>query len=115
MNQEQPLYTPTQEERTLAILSHILVLVGGFIAPLIIWLLKKDQSTYVAEQAKESLNFQITMYICLFICVLLMVIIIGIFLMWLLGIASFVLVVIATIKASEDKVYRYPINFRLIK
>jgi uncharacterized Tic20 family protein len=55
--------TPASDEGTLAILSHILTIVSSFIAPLVIYLLKKDDSPYVAEHAKESLNFQITMFI----------------------------------------------------
>jgi uncharacterized protein len=65
LGQEQtPLNAPTPDEKTMGILSHILCLVGGFIAPLVIYLVKKDESAYVREQAKESLNFQITVLIC---------------------------------------------------
>ncbi|MEP7108569.1 MAG: DUF4870 domain-containing protein [Ferruginibacter sp.] len=110
-----PATNVTSDEKTLAILSHILTIVSTFIAPLIIYLIKKDESPYVAEHAKESLNFQITMWILYIISFVLMLILIGILLFWLLSIANLVLVIIATIKASENKMYRYPINFRLIK
>jgi uncharacterized Tic20 family protein len=50
----------SQDEKTMAMLAHGLPILVGFWAPLIIWLLKKDQSPYIAEQAKEALNFQIT-------------------------------------------------------
>jgi uncharacterized Tic20 family protein len=113
LGQEQtPDYMPTQDERTLAILSHILTLVAPILAPLIIYLIKKDDSKYVAAHAKESLNYQITVFI---ICFVLVITIIGIFLVWLVAIASLVLVIIATIRASENKLYRYPVNFRFIK
>jgi hypothetical protein len=105
-------YVPTSDERTLAILSHILTLVAPILAPLIIYLLKKDESKYVTYHAKESLNFQITVMICVFV---LLITIIGIVLVWLVGIAALVLVVIATIKASEGKLYRYPFSIRLVK
>ena len=62
--EETPATPPTADEKTMGILSHILCLVGGFIAPLIIYLIKKDESVYVREQAKESLNFQLTVLIC---------------------------------------------------
>ena len=113
LGQEQtPDYMPTQDERTLAILSHILTLVAPILAPLIIYLIKKDDSKYVAAHAKESLNYQITVTI---ICIVLVVTIVGILLVWLVAIASLVLVIIATIRASENKLYRYPVNFRFIK
>ncbi len=110
-----PAFAPTPDEKTLAILSHILTIVSSFLAPLIIYLIKKDESPYVAEHAKESLNFQITMAILFIISIVLIFVLIGILLIWLLSIANLVLIIIATIKASENKMYRYPINFRLIK
>lgn len=113
--EQQTVYTPTSEERTMAILSHILNLVVPLIAPLVIYLIKKDESAYVAEHAKESLNFQITMAICFMISMVLTMVIIGAFLFVILGFLSLVLVIIASVKASDNKMYRYPINFRFIK
>ena len=110
-----PAIHPTADEKTFAILSHILTIVSSFLAPLIIYLLKKDESPYVAEHAKESLNFQITMAILYIISCILIVVLIGLLMIWLLTIANFILVIVATVKASENKVYRYPVNFRLIK
>lgn len=109
---DQPVYTPTSDERTMAILSHILCLIVWLFAPLIIYFIKKDESKFVAAHAKESLNFQITIMI---IVVVLFISIIGIFLLWIVGIVSTVLVIIATIKASENKLYRYPFTIRFIK
>jgi uncharacterized protein len=108
----QASYVPTSDERTMAILSHILTLVAPVLAPLIIWLIKKDESKYVEYHAKESLNFQITMMIVAFVLV---ITIIGIILVWLVALLSLVLVIIATIKASEGKLYRYPFSLRLVK
>ena len=110
--EENPLYTPNSDERTLAILSHILTIVGGFIPPLIIYLIKKDESTFVTAHARESLNFQITLMI---IFIILAITVIGILFFWLVGIIDLILVIIATIRASDNKLYRYPINIRFIK
>ena len=117
MPEEYPLTTPTSDERTMGVLSHILAIVPGIgiFGPLVIWLIKKDESQFVAENAKESLNFQLTMIIAFIISAILMVVLIGIFLIWILGILNIILVIIATIKASENKIYRYPFNLRLIK
>ncbi|HMO62958.1 MAG TPA: DUF4870 domain-containing protein [Ferruginibacter sp.] len=111
-DESTPAYTPTSDERTLAILSHILCVVVGFLAPLIIYLIKKDESPYVRDHAKESLNFQITIFLA---CVILAITLVGILLIWVVGIINLVLVIIATIKTSENKMYKYPLNFRLIK
>jgi len=114
MPEEYPLSTPTSDERTLGILSHILAIVPGIgiLGPLVIWLIKKDESQFVGANAKESLNFQITVFL---VAVILILTIIGAFLLWALGILNAILVIIATIKTSENKIYRYPINWRLIK
>jgi uncharacterized Tic20 family protein len=110
--EEVPLFAPTSEEKTMALLAHVLTIVAGFIAPLIIYLIKKDESTFVAAHAKESLNFQITLFI---IIIILFITLIGVLLVWLVGILALVLIIVATLKASEGKLYKYPLTLRLIK
>jgi uncharacterized Tic20 family protein len=112
--EEQPLVTPTSDEKTMAILSHILCLVAGFIAPLIIYLVKKE-SPYVTAHAKESLNFQLTMLIAVIVSGILMILLIGFLLLWLLGIVNLVFIIIATIRASENKIYHYPFSIKFVK
>ena len=113
---EEPATVPiSSEDKTMAILSHVLCIVAGFLAPLIIYLVKKDESSYVAAHAKESLNFQLTMLLAYIISFILMFVIIGILLMVLLSIANLVLVIIATIKASEGKFYKYPFSIKFVK
>jgi len=108
----QPDYIPTSDEKTLAVLSHILTLVAPILAPLIIYLVKKNESRFVEWHAKESLNFQITIAI---IIIILFIAIIDILVAWIVGIISLVLVIVATVRASEGKLYRYPFSIRLIK
>ena len=110
--EEMPLAVPTSDERTLAILSHVLAIPTGFIAPLIIYLIKKDESPFVTAHARESLNFQLTSIIAF---IVLFLTIIGILLLWALGIIVLVLVIVATVKASENKLYRYPFSIKFIK
>lgn len=110
--EEVPLFAPTSDEKTMALLAHVLTLVAGFLAPLVIYLVKKDESSFVTAHAKESLNFQITVFLAI---IVLFVTIIGAALVVVVGIVTLVLVIIATIKASEGKLYKYPVNLRLIK
>ena len=112
--EEQPLVTPTSDEKTMAILSHILCIVAGFLAPLIIYLVKKD-SPYITAHAKESLNFQLTMIIASIISWILVFVVIGIFLLILVWLANLVLIIIATIRASENKLYKYPFSIKFLK
>jgi len=108
----QPDYVPTSDEKTMAILSHILTFVAPILAPLIIYLVKKDESNFVRWHAAQSFNFQITVIV---ICIILVLTVVGILLIWFVGIFSLICVVIATIRASEGKLYKYPVSIRLIK
>ncbi len=110
--EEMPLNTPSSDEKNLGMLAHIITIISSFIAPLIIYLIKKDESEFVAYHAKESLNFQITVVI---VSILLFISVIGILLLWVVGILTLVLVIVAGIRASEGKLYRYPFCIRLIK
>ena len=109
---ETPVVPPTSDEKTLALLSHVLTFVFPILAPLIIYLVKKDESSFVAYHAKESLNFQITLFI---VCFVLVITVIGILLVWAVGLIAVALVIVATVRASEGKLYKYPFSFRLIK
>src|SRR3954449_4989421 len=104
----QPDYLPTSDEKTMAVLSHILTLVAPILAPLIIYLIKKNESRFVEWHARESLNFQITVVL---VCIILFISVVGILLLWAVGILSLIWVVIATIRASEGKLYKYPVSF----
>jgi uncharacterized Tic20 family protein len=105
-------YTPTSDERTLAILCHVLGIFFWIFPPLIIYLIKKDESAYVKQHAMEALNFQITISI---VSIVLALTIIGILLIWVVWIAALVFMIIASINASDNKIYRYPLTLRLIK
>lgn len=108
-------YTPTPDEKTMALLAHILTIVSGFLAPLIIYLIKKDESAYVKKHAMESLNFQISIAIYFFASFILMFVIIGIFTMIAVAILNFVCAIIATVQANEGKFFKYPLTIRLLK
>jgi uncharacterized Tic20 family protein len=128
-----PSGLPSAEERQWAMFAHLSALLGGiltsgwagsigcFIGPLIIWLVKKDTMPFVDDQAKEALNFNITVAIVFFVLFLLALFTLGIGLvisvpLWILiGIAWLVFTIIAAIKANEGVAYRYPFTLRLVK
>jgi len=99
----------------LAALAGFIIPFGNLIGPLIIWQMKKDEMPFVADQGKESLNFQITVTIAAIVCFVLMVVLIGALLLPLVGLAALVFVVIAAVKANQGEAYRYPVTLRLIK
>ena len=92
-----------------------LVPLGNIVAPLVIWQIKKDESAFIAQEAKESLNFQITMTIALSIAFILCFVLIGFLILPVLIIADIALVIIAALKASNGEPYRYPLTLRFVK
>ena len=107
--------SPTKDECNMAMLAHLLGIFTGFLGALLLWLMKKDSSEFVGEQAKEALNFQITMVIGLFACWLLAVFLVGIFLIPVLLIVNFIFCLLGAMSASKGKPYRYPFAIRLLK
>lgn len=85
------------------------------LGPLVIWRAKLPTMPFAAEQAKESLNFQITMLLIGLVCVPLMFILIGFVLLAILGLIDLILVIIAAISVSDGRPYRYPFCLRLVK
>ena len=98
-----------------SMLSHLSALLGvGFVLPLVVYLAMRRESEYVAANAREALNFHISVLIYSLCCIPLVFILIGIPLLIVLGLGSLVLAIIATIKASNGQCYRYPLTLRLV-
>ncbi|MCD7099385.1 DUF4870 domain-containing protein [Stenotrophomonas sp. MMGLT7] len=119
---------PTAEQRQWALFAHLSTLtglftggVGNIVGPLVIWLIKKDTMPFVEDQAKEALNFNITLLIVGVALFLLTLVTFGFGIIFtlpiaiVLGIAWLVLTIIATIRANEGVAYRYPFTLRLVK
>jgi len=85
------------------------------LGPLIILLAKGDSMPFAASQARESLNFQITVWLLGLLFALLAIVLIGFMLLWILGVLNLVLVLIAAIRVSDGTPYRYPFCLRLVK
>lgn len=110
---------PTSDDKTMALLAHLLAIPAGIFGPLIIWLIKKDQSAFVNDQGKEALNFQLTVMLAGFAMgIMVLIPLVGCLVLpalLALGLANLILSVIGGVKANEGVRYRYPFNFRLIK
>lgn len=103
-------------DKFLSVLCHLSGFVGGFfLIPLIVYLAKKDASTYVTENAKEALNFHISLAIYGVISGILVLLLIGIVLLVLLVLAYLVLSIIASVASAGGYVFRYPLTIRLLK
>ncbi|HME88802.1 MAG TPA: DUF4870 domain-containing protein [Chthoniobacterales bacterium] len=130
MNESQPIPPPqptvpapstSSEIRTWSVLCHASALLGLFfhflghlLGPLIVWLIKRDVSPEIDANGKESLNFQISMLIYDAIAAILCLVLIGIPILIALWVLNTVFVIIASVKTSEGKFYRYPFTIRFI-
>lgn len=116
-----PEASSNKEERMWAMLCHlssfavfIIPTFGNIIAPLVVWLVKRDQFHLVDDQGKESMNFQISLTIYMIISIILSLVLIGIPVLVGLSIFWFVMVIIASVKSYEGGYYRYPLTIRFI-
>src|SRR5437879_9842521 len=98
-----------------ALVGFLVPLAGHIVGPLIIWLAKRGDSPEIDAHGKESLNFQISMLIYNVIAGILCLVLIGFVILGILHILNLVLVIVASIQASDGKFYRYPLTIRLIK
>ena len=111
---ESTRLSPSNDDKNIATITHLGGTVFSFIPALIVWILKKNDSAYLDDQAKEALNFQITMLIAQFIAGILVWVLIGFILMPIVWIINVVFCIIAAISASKGETYRYPLCLRLI-
>src|SRR5215212_455440 len=102
---------PPDQERLWAMLSHLL----SFVAPLIVLLVFGPRSAFVRANAVASLNFNLSWLLYGIIGVILALVLIGFVILIVLGIAYVVLVIIASVKANNGEVYRYPVTIRFVR
>ncbi len=110
-------------ESSLGIVMHLLPF-AGFVAPFpginlltpgLLWLFKRAESPYLDAHGKEVLNFQITLTIALLVAFLSFFLCIGVVLLPVVAVAGAVYCILGAVKASENKLYKYPFNLKLIK
>ena len=95
----------------LGLLFHFL---GHIFGPLIVWLVKRGESTEFDAHGKESLNFQLSMLIYDAVAAILCLVLIGFPILILLWVLNTIFVIIASVKASEGQLYRYPFTIRFV-
>jgi len=98
----------------LAALAGMIVPFGNVIAPYLIWRSRRDESAFVADHAKEALNFNLSVLLGVAACYILTWLLVGLLLLAVLGVVWFVLTVRAAVRASEGYNYRYPFALRFV-
>lgn len=106
----------SSSDRNLAMITHLSGFVLYLVVPLIVWLVHKDRpdKTYLTNEAKEALNFQITILLAWIVCWILKIILVGFFLMGVLWLVNLIFCIVAAVKVSSDGSYRYPFTLRLV-
>jgi len=94
---------------------HVFGLIGlPILGPLIVWIMKKDQSPYLDAQGRELLNFQISYFIYIVVAFLLVFLLVGIVLLPVIGVAWLVLTIVGLVNAADGKLYRFPLIIRML-
>jgi uncharacterized Tic20 family protein len=112
-----PSPTPVgTSDKALMIVSHLSIFFAPFLAPFIVWLIKRGEPDPVAAHAAEALNFHLS-WLLYSLCSLALIPLfgLGVALLSLLGLASIILAIVAAIRASENVLYHYPLTIRLVK
>ncbi|MFN0729234.1 DUF4870 domain-containing protein [Polaribacter gochangensis] len=111
-----------KENKQLLVLTHLSQLldfvsgIGGFIVPLILWLVKKDEVFGMDTHGKAILNFRITMFIYLLICIPLVLFLgLGIVGFIVIGIFYLIFPIINALKANNNEAPNYPFSIQFIK
>jgi uncharacterized Tic20 family protein len=111
-----PAAAPRGNDKIWSILSHLSWFLGvPFLLPLVVYLAMRGDSEYVARNAREALNFHISIVIYCLCCIPLAFVIVGIPLLIVIGLGSLVLAIVAAVKASDGECYHYPLTLRLVR
>lgn len=86
----------------------------AFLGPLVVLLVKGNESPYVRRQAVEALNFQLSILIYGIVSVILMLLLVGFLLFALVCVMWLVFTIIGSVKAAQGEIYRYPLTLRLV-
>ena len=101
-------------DRNIAVLTHLGGIFFGLIPALIVWLLKKEDSAFVGDQAREALNFQVTVLLGYVGAWILAWLLVGLVLLPLIYVGNLILCIVAAVKVSKGENYQYPFALRLI-
>lgn len=108
------MHKPDNNEKNIATITHLGGILFSFIPALIVFLLKKDDSPYIAAHAREALNFQITLLIGQMLAYVLVFVLVGFLLLGVIWLINVIFCIVAAIASSKGEPYRYPLTLRLI-
>ncbi|MEV2275027.1 DUF4870 domain-containing protein [Nocardiopsis sp. NPDC049922] len=101
---------PGPDDRQMAFFAHLGGGILGWIVPLVIYLVKKDESPFVRQQAAAALNFQLVLLIAYLVSGFLMIVLIGYLTWFAVYVVAIVMGVRAAQAANQGQQFTYPFN-----
>lgn len=93
----------------------LVTLVGGFLAPLILWLANKDAIVNMDEQGRDIINFRLSMIIYSLLCIPLVLLFgLGLFGFAAIAVFYFIFPIINAIKVSNGEQPNYPFSLNIL-
>ncbi|MBO1198287.1 DUF4870 domain-containing protein [Staphylococcus simiae] len=105
----------SQNEKNMAMLIWLLSIFTSFVGPLVIWLIKKEESEFVNQQGKNFLNYAISYSIYLIASLVLTIVLIGYIPLFILSIAGFVYTIMAIVTVNKGQDFVVPLSIEIIK
>lgn len=102
------------DEKLWGMLTHVLMILTGFLGPLIVYVIYKDRSKWILDNAKESLNFGILTTIVMFVGGILTTVVVGFVVVFVWPILVLIFGIMAAVAANKGQFYKYPLNLRLV-
>lgn len=114
-----PWRPPTRVERRVAARTHLtgvlFFLVIPMILPFVIWRRRRLDSRYLARQAREALNFQLTLWLGVLLSVPLLFLEVGGYLLLVILVLGLVMPFAAAEQCREGRDFRYPLIVRIVR
>ncbi|MCD8500745.1 MAG: DUF4870 domain-containing protein [Bacillaceae bacterium] len=104
----------SSDERLFAMLIYLSSFFTAFIGPLVLWLIKKDESEFVDFHGRQYMNFLISYAIYGIISAILVIVLVGIFLVIAVSIAGLIFTILAAVKAYDGERYQIPFIIRFL-
>ena len=117
-----------RESRYWAMGAHVSALIGGFmggipafLGPLVVWLVRKDVDSFAAAHARAAFNFHLSVIIYAAVLFVLTFLTFGLGALLtvpagiVLGLAWLLFTIVATLRAADDRLYRYPLAIPFLR
>lgn len=85
-----------------------------FLGPLVVWLVKREEHPFIAEHAREALNFNLSVLVYGVISVLLLLVLVGFLLLLALVVFWLVVTILAAVRAANGQEYHYPLSIPFV-